>query len=202
MKSIILVALAAFASGVAGLTINTPSDVSECIPTLLTWSGGTGPYYLSIEPGNDPSGAPLQQYGPLDGTSFTWPTNITSSQQVSLTIKDSTGATNQCAPFNINAGSSSCIGASASASSGASSASTASSASGASSSAAATTAASGSSAAASSTAPASSASASGSSSASSTTSASGAANTGGALAVAANMFAVGAAGAALVAFLA
>lgn len=34
----------------------------------------------SIEPGNDPSGAPLQQYGPLDGTSFTWPTNITSSQ--------------------------------------------------------------------------------------------------------------------------
>ncbi|KAF9816653.1 hypothetical protein IEO21_03958 [Rhodonia placenta] len=157
MKSIILVALAAFASGVAGLTINTPSDVSECIPTLLTWSGGTGPYYLSIEPGNDPSGAPLQQYGPLEGTSFTWPTNITSSQQVSLTIKDSTGATNQCAPFNINAGSSSCIGASASASSGASSAS--SSASGASSSAAATTAASGSSAAASSTAPASSASA-------------------------------------------
>lgn len=34
----------------------------------------------SIEPGNDPSGAPLQQYGPLEGTSFTWPTNITSSQ--------------------------------------------------------------------------------------------------------------------------
>ncbi|PCH42419.1 hypothetical protein WOLCODRAFT_152448 [Wolfiporia cocos MD-104 SS10] len=237
MKST-LFAVAALVAGVASLTIDTPSDVSECVPTQFTWSGGVAPYYLgrlsltqqyaialeflqSIEPGSDPSGTPLQQYGPLSGTSLTWSTNITANTQVSLTIKDSTGATDQSAPFEIGTGSTSCLSASAgssstaagtssssaAASSSASSTSSASdSSSGSSTSAAsssassgASTSASGSSSAATSTSPSGSSSAT-SSSASATNTASG--NTSGAMANAASLAVAGIVGAGLAAILA
>ncbi|GBE88375.1 hypothetical protein SCP_1301900 [Sparassis crispa] len=153
MKSIAsLVTLALFATGVAAqstCTINTPGSVSECIPTLLSWTGGSSPYYLL--------------YGPLTGDSFSWTTNITQGTYISLTLRDSTGAACQSAPFSINAGNADCLAASAS-----SSASSAASTSGASatSSGASSSAASTSGAASSSASSASSASASHSSAAS------------------------------------
>ncbi|CCM01401.1 uncharacterized protein FIBRA_03452 [Fibroporia radiculosa] len=224
MKSTVLVVAAAALVGVSGLQINTPSDVTECIPTLFTWSGGVSPYYivrfshqsgkdphilfyspadalLSLEPGSDPTGAPLQEYGPLTGTSYTWPTNITSGTSISLTIKDSTGATEESAPFTVGAGSNSCLNAASTSSTSSSSGSSSATSSGATS----TTSTSASSSGASTTTTTSGATTTTSSGTTSTggaatTSASG--KTSGALVNVANLAFAGVAGVAVAAFLA
>ncbi|KII85009.1 hypothetical protein PLICRDRAFT_178774 [Plicaturopsis crispa FD-325 SS-3] len=147
MKSVFvsLASVSLFAAGVLGqsLQINTPASAVECQPTLLSWSGGTPPYFLryasavmchlqptyifipfSVLPGNSPSSPALQDLGTQTGTSFTWSTNITADTSVGLTLKDSTGAIAQSAAFTIQAGSSSCIGGSSSSTAAGSSGST------------------------------------------------------------------------------
>ncbi|KAI6165809.1 hypothetical protein EDD17DRAFT_1553388 [Pisolithus thermaeus] len=91
-------------------TINTPSNVVECEPTLITWTGGTPPYYLSILPGADPTGTAIESLGQQNSTSVTWVCNIASGTSLGLTLRDNTGATVQSAPFTVNPGSStSCL---------------------------------------------------------------------------------------------
>ncbi|KAH8099938.1 hypothetical protein BXZ70DRAFT_939653 [Cristinia sonorae] len=102
-----LVSVAIFVAGALAqgpITINTPENVVVCQPTLLTFSGGVPPYILSVLPGNQPSAQPLEQYTNLTGTSYTWNANIAAGTQVGLTLRDSTGAAGQTAPFPINAG--------------------------------------------------------------------------------------------------
>jgi len=65
---IILSRTAARAQG----TIDTPSSLVTCQPTLLHWENGVAPYYLTIIPGNEPTAAPLKTFGELDGTQITW----------------------------------------------------------------------------------------------------------------------------------
>ncbi|KAH7884733.1 hypothetical protein F5I97DRAFT_1891566 [Phlebopus sp. FC_14] len=103
--------LALFVAGaLAQFTINTPSNVVECEPTLLSWSGGTAPYFLSILPGSSPSAAALENLGQQNGTSVTWTCNIQAGTSLGLTLRDSTGAVAQSAPFTVNPGSStSCL---------------------------------------------------------------------------------------------
>ncbi|KII91076.1 hypothetical protein PLICRDRAFT_174401 [Plicaturopsis crispa FD-325 SS-3] len=107
--------IAAPAAG-ASLTINTPSSAVECQPTLLSWTGGTAPYFLvlishyHVDRGNSPSSAPLEDLGEQKGTSYTWKTDVASGTSVGLTLKDSTGAIAQTAAFTIQQGSTSCVG--------------------------------------------------------------------------------------------
>ncbi|KZP23822.1 hypothetical protein FIBSPDRAFT_1042667, partial [Athelia psychrophila] len=98
--------LALFVASALGqaLTINTPSNVVECEPTLLNWTGGVPPYFLSIQPGNQPSAAALESLGTQTGNSYTWSTDIAAGTSIGLSIRDSTGATAQSAAFTINAG--------------------------------------------------------------------------------------------------
>ncbi|KAG2110848.1 uncharacterized protein F5147DRAFT_687509 [Suillus discolor] len=99
--------LALFVAGtLAQFTINTPANVVECQPTLLQWSGGTAPYYLSILPGATPNGAAVENLGQQNSTSVTWVCNIQSGTSLGLTLRDSTGLTAQSAPFTVNPGSS------------------------------------------------------------------------------------------------
>ncbi|KAI6025720.1 hypothetical protein F5J12DRAFT_809975 [Pisolithus orientalis] len=92
------------------LTINTPANVVECEPTLITWSGGTPPYFLSILPGATPNGAALENLGQQNSTSVTWVANIAAGTSIGLTLRDNTGQVAQSAPFTINSGSStSCL---------------------------------------------------------------------------------------------
>ncbi|KAH7915611.1 hypothetical protein BJ138DRAFT_1097709 [Hygrophoropsis aurantiaca] len=108
MKS--FASLALFVAGVLAqsFTINTPANVVECQPTLLQWSGGTAPYYLSILPGSAPTAAALEDLGQQNGTSVTWVANLPAGESIGLTLRDSTGATAQSAPFTINPGSTTC----------------------------------------------------------------------------------------------
>ncbi|EGN99258.1 hypothetical protein SERLA73DRAFT_137520 [Serpula lacrymans var. lacrymans S7.3] len=107
--SLVSVALLVAGAVAQSFTINTPANVVECQPTLLQWSGGTGPYYLSILPGSSPGSAALEDLGQQSGTSVTWTCNIAAGTSIGLTLRDSTGATAQSAPFTVNPGSSSCL---------------------------------------------------------------------------------------------
>jgi len=90
------------AAGVnAQFMINTPASAVQCQPLLLTWTGGQAPYFLSILPGGQPSATPIIDFGQQNSTSITWLVNIPSGTSVGLTLRDSTGALAQSAPFNI-----------------------------------------------------------------------------------------------------
>lgn len=116
MKSILapLVALALVASSaLAQLQINTPASAVVCEPLLLTWSGGTPPYFLSILPGNQPGASALITFPQTSATSVTWNVDIAAQTSLGLDIRDSSGAIAQSAPFSVQAGpSSSCVGSS------------------------------------------------------------------------------------------
>jgi hypothetical protein len=112
-------AATAFAQASPGFTINTPSNVVVCEPVLLSWSGGTPPYSLSVLPGSSPTGAALEDLGTQNGTSFTWDVNIAAGTQIGLTLRDSTGLIAQTAPFSVNSGAdTTCVGKSLSGSAG------------------------------------------------------------------------------------
>ncbi|KAJ7126981.1 hypothetical protein C8R44DRAFT_874076 [Mycena epipterygia] len=101
-------------------TINTPTvgsapGASECQPLLITWSGGTPPYFVPIfisVQNNPPGATPIAAFDSQSGTSVTWTVNATVGTQLILTIKDNTGAPASSAPFPVLTGSGdSCIGA-------------------------------------------------------------------------------------------
>ncbi|KAG6908547.1 hypothetical protein DXG01_004180 [Tephrocybe rancida] len=106
------------------LTINTPANPVVCQPLLLTWSGGTEPYFLvrtlrslrekkfdTILPGNQPGAQALHDFGQVSGNSLTWIVNIAAGTSIGLTLRDSTGNTAQSAAFAINAGTNTdCVG--------------------------------------------------------------------------------------------
>ncbi|KAH8118063.1 hypothetical protein DFH11DRAFT_1541308 [Phellopilus nigrolimitatus] len=97
------------------------TSVVQCLPQLLTWSGGTAPYFLSVLPGGQPSAAALVTFPETNSTSTTWNVNVASGTSIGLTLRDSTGATAQSAPVTVQSSSdSSCVGQSASTVSGSS----------------------------------------------------------------------------------
>ncbi|KAJ3481868.1 hypothetical protein NLJ89_g12177 [Agrocybe chaxingu] len=86
-------ALVALVPSVLALTINTPIGVVQCQPTLLTFEGGSPPYYLTIIPGGQASAAPLKSFPPQSGSSVTWVSDIAQGTSVTFALKDSTGLT-------------------------------------------------------------------------------------------------------------
>ncbi|KAF7305704.1 hypothetical protein HMN09_00723600 [Mycena chlorophos] len=129
-----LVLAAFFAAASAQLTINTPNNPapSTCEPSLITWSGGTPPYFVvrfsslpsppfiaahespcrtsrSVVDGNDQTNV-LVNFGQLSNNSITWNVVEPAGTLCLLTIKDSTGAAQTSATFTVTAGvSTSCL---------------------------------------------------------------------------------------------
>ncbi|KAL1740221.1 hypothetical protein HDZ31DRAFT_47919 [Schizophyllum fasciatum] len=103
MKSAAIYAPLVAAAAVQAFTINTPASVTQCQPTLISWdaSDSQAPYYLSILPGDNPSGSPLKQFNIESGSSYSWSTDIQGGTSIGLTLKDSTGKTVQSAPVTI-----------------------------------------------------------------------------------------------------
>ncbi|KAI1797354.1 hypothetical protein LXA43DRAFT_410754 [Ganoderma leucocontextum] len=73
------------------LTIYTLSSPTACEPAQFTWSGGKGPYYLSIIPAGQPAGPAMQQFPVQDGNAMTWVVNMPPGTTFSSALKDSTG---------------------------------------------------------------------------------------------------------------
>ncbi|PBL03641.1 hypothetical protein ARMGADRAFT_1022265 [Armillaria gallica] len=86
------------------LTINTPSGLTQCLPTLLSWTGGTGPYFLTVTAGTDPNGNPIADLGEQTGTSFTWTVTFPQGTGLVFNIRDQTGAVKQTAPVTVQTG--------------------------------------------------------------------------------------------------
>lgn len=78
-----------------GQQINTPATLTTCVPAALTWTGGQSPYYLSVLPGGQASGTPLESFGEQTGTSYTWTVNLAAGQAITLALTDSTGKTGE-----------------------------------------------------------------------------------------------------------
>ncbi|OWZ58973.1 hypothetical protein C361_00263 [Cryptococcus neoformans Tu259-1] len=102
-----LILLTAVAGVLADLTVSSPASLIQCQPVLLSWSGGSAPYYLAIIPGGEASAASLKDFGEQSGTSLTWTVDIASGTSVSVKVTDSTGTINYSSPVTIMAGSSS-----------------------------------------------------------------------------------------------
>ncbi|KAH8823010.1 hypothetical protein DL96DRAFT_1620138 [Flagelloscypha sp. PMI_526] len=104
----VLLAVSAWAQN--SFTINTPTSPVVCQPLLISWSGGTPPYILSIVDGNNPTGPSIMDLGSQNGQTFTWKVNIAPSK-IGLKLIDATGLTANSSPFDILTGSdTSCVG--------------------------------------------------------------------------------------------
>ncbi|KAJ7118591.1 hypothetical protein C8R43DRAFT_96162 [Mycena crocata] len=112
-----LLVVASFLGSVVGqaLTINTPTPAPVvCQPTLITWGGGTPPYFIVIVDGDDHTNV-LVNFGELSNTSITWTVKEPVGQNLLLTIKDQTGLSQSSATFLVAAGgSTACLTASSS----------------------------------------------------------------------------------------
>jgi len=93
-----------------GLSINSISGVTTCVPVLLTWAGGVSPYDVMVLPESPPNANALVDFLPQTGTSLTWIVNITAGTTAFLQIRDSTGQPAESGNFTVQAGTStSCI---------------------------------------------------------------------------------------------
>ncbi|KAI0325836.1 hypothetical protein GY45DRAFT_1374450 [Cubamyces sp. BRFM 1775] len=105
--------------------VDTPAGTKQCVPTVVSWSDGTGPYFLvRLSNRTSPShaktkscsqevlagGQPIHQFAdiPSGATTFTWPTNVAAGTAVTLTMRDAEGSIAQTAPFVIGDGPSGC----------------------------------------------------------------------------------------------
>ncbi|KAJ9100620.1 hypothetical protein QFC21_003664 [Naganishia friedmannii] len=113
-------AIALVAAAVLGQQISTPPTLTVCQPTLLSWNGGSQPYFLSVIPGGQASAAALKDFGQQTGTSYTWNVDLPAGTQITLKLTDSTGNTVYSSPVTIQAGTStSCLNAASGSSSAA-----------------------------------------------------------------------------------
>ncbi|KAK7013125.1 hypothetical protein R3P38DRAFT_3008738 [Favolaschia claudopus] len=88
------------------LTIFTPPTylcAVICQPTLLTWRGGSRTVFNSDE------ASTIVSFPDLTNTSITWHVTTAAGTNVLLTIKDSTGLTQNSSPLVVGAGSTSCL---------------------------------------------------------------------------------------------
>ncbi|KAG5720756.1 hypothetical protein E4T56_gene4993 [Termitomyces sp. T112] len=92
MKSFVALAtLLSLAQSIVALTVNTPSNVVSCQPTLLTWSDGQAPFFLSIIPGGQVSAPALKTFPTQNGNSITWIVDLPPNTGITIALKDSTG---------------------------------------------------------------------------------------------------------------
>lgn len=101
-----LLAVAPFAMG-QQMQINSLSGVVECEPILISWTGGTPPYYLSFIPAGQPSAPAIKQFPPQQGTSYTWVVDLPSGTSFTSELKDASGQPVYSGTQTVEAGSNS-----------------------------------------------------------------------------------------------
>ncbi|KIM62694.1 hypothetical protein SCLCIDRAFT_1214791 [Scleroderma citrinum Foug A] len=109
MKTVLASVTLFVAGALAQFNFSTPIYVVQCEPTLLIWSGGTGPYFLSILPGANVLGAALENLGQYNGQSMTWTCDFPSGSYLALGVRDSIGEVALSGSFTVNPGSKLCL---------------------------------------------------------------------------------------------
>ncbi|EIW83775.1 hypothetical protein CONPUDRAFT_80364 [Coniophora puteana RWD-64-598 SS2] len=82
------------------LVINTPANVVQCEPVLITWDGGVGPYNLTLNKNGVPD-SPVEAFYGLTGNAYTWTVNVKEGTVLGFSLKDSSSDLAQTAPFTI-----------------------------------------------------------------------------------------------------
>uniref|UniRef100_A0A0S1MIE7 Secreted protein n=1 Tax=Phakopsora pachyrhizi TaxID=170000 RepID=A0A0S1MIE7_PHAPC len=96
VKSYLLAMCVALAEGqdtANGPVINTPTSLVQCLPSLISFSGGKPPYYVSAIPAGQTAAQPLADLGQHDAP-FTWNVNLAGKTEISLQIRDTDGKIN------------------------------------------------------------------------------------------------------------
>ena len=67
--------------------INT--QITECLPTNITWTGGTPPYTFGLALDfSDFSNGPLEQFNNISSSFFVWSTDVSSDHYVQFAVED------------------------------------------------------------------------------------------------------------------
>jgi hypothetical protein len=78
------------------------AGTTECQPTLLSWSGGEPPYFLTVQ---STKGSHVYiRDTDTSSTSFTWVVNVPAGTTVYAQLKDSTGVIANTASFKVAKG--------------------------------------------------------------------------------------------------
>jgi len=91
--SFAIATLVSLVPAVLGLTINTPTNVVQCQPILLSWSDGQAPYFLSLIPPGQVSATAIKTFPTQEGTTLTWTVDLQANTNFNIALKDSTGQT-------------------------------------------------------------------------------------------------------------
>jgi len=108
VASVLLGFLATLKAVHADLTVATPVGVTQCQPTLISWTvtaGTSGPFSASVIPGGQASAAPLENFPTTSDTSFTWTVDIPAGTSITIQVRDAAGQLHYSAPVTILAGS-------------------------------------------------------------------------------------------------
>ncbi|GAA5827458.1 hypothetical protein JCM5353_002108 [Sporobolomyces roseus] len=88
-------------------TINSPTSLTECAPQVLQIEGGTPPYDIAALEGGETGGVPLSRIDrEAQVGSITWIVDVPAGSNVTLAVRDSTGATGYSEPISVIPGTS------------------------------------------------------------------------------------------------
>ncbi|PIL28605.1 hypothetical protein GSI_08647 [Ganoderma sinense ZZ0214-1] len=106
-SSVLLLALAAYFTPVRSqqggpIRIIVSDELTECVPTNITWTGGTPPYTLGIGVPNLDHG-PTEEFSNISQTFFVWSTDVAAENSVMFAVGDNATIT-RSGFIDINAG--------------------------------------------------------------------------------------------------
>ncbi|KAH7341441.1 hypothetical protein B0J17DRAFT_646561 [Rhizoctonia solani] len=84
---------AATALSVSGLSVNTPTELTQCGTAEIKWSGKNSPFILSVLPScESDSEDPLMEFTGVNTTSYKWTVNLPSSTgSIAFAVTDRDG---------------------------------------------------------------------------------------------------------------
>lgn len=82
-----------------GITIQLPTNISQCVPATIKWSGGVAPYALIASPNPVTPIDIVRVYINITGNSFDWTPSFDTQTYVVISLSDSTGAVARSADF-------------------------------------------------------------------------------------------------------
>jgi hypothetical protein len=83
--------LSGLAASQTTFMVNTPGALFECQPGLLSWTGGTAPYFPRINTAGSTTST-LESLPETSSTSYTWTVNLAAGTTFTVAVTDSTGA--------------------------------------------------------------------------------------------------------------
>ncbi|KAL1948138.1 hypothetical protein VTO73DRAFT_12213 [Trametes versicolor] len=86
-----------------GITIQLPTNISQCVPATIKWSGGVAPYALIASPNPVTVIDIVRVYINITGNSFDWTPDFDTQTYVFLSLSDSTGAVGRSGGFILSA---------------------------------------------------------------------------------------------------